>query len=476
MTQIVLTSASVSPWVVPGDWNNTNTIEAIGAGGNGWGPGSGFFAGGGGAYAKISNLTLTPGANITFQIGLPQAVGVAAGAGTTPPMNTWFRDGATLVAAGAATKVSGAAGTAANSVGTVKNSGGAGSNSGGGAGGPTGAGLAGVGGGAPNVGGAGDAGSATGGVGGVGSAPAGNGGDGTLWTPNGGSGGGGGCDHVGGAGNGGRWGGGGATTNWGGTGLGGNGVIVITYTPIPPPPLSQALWDRLPVAAFVPLLLRQAFAEWPFIATIALTPAIQFSAREDALPSRAITASQLLARMAAQESRVAWGMLPPPAPAGTPAYQFSARDDTLPGRFVQVSALLTRMSAVESQSVLGLWTPPPPPIVTFGRITISPYMFVPLDELVFHANDFINRVNANLNAWGIDPHNFIPGFQQLSPNELTEGLNLIVEQLNNQFDLMGLPQSQNIQYFVGVGPDEATMAFAALIDDTNTVLLNLFGA
>src|SRR3989338_5470154 len=71
-TVIILTTANSSPWTVPLDWNNvSNTIEVVGAGGNGVDAlldGRGGGGGGGGAYAKVTNLTLTPGGTASFQI------------------------------------------------------------------------------------------------------------------------------------------------------------------------------------------------------------------------------------------------------------------------------------------------------------------------------------------------------------------------------------------------------------------------
>jgi hypothetical protein len=59
---------------VPDDWNSSdNTIEVIGGGGGGDTPsvstnqeGEG---GGGGAYSKATNVSLTPGASVTYAVG-----------------------------------------------------------------------------------------------------------------------------------------------------------------------------------------------------------------------------------------------------------------------------------------------------------------------------------------------------------------------------------------------------------------------
>ena len=196
--QTILTSGS--SWQVPSDWNSSNnTVECIGAGNR---------LGGGGAYAKISNLSLTPGAFITYQIGVdnPNASGAA----------TWLYSTSTVYAAGATSSMGAAA---SSCVGTVKYSGGNGASAspwaGGGAAGPNGAGNNASGG----VGGSGDA-----GFGGAGGFNA-NGGNGTEWG-SAGSGGGGGATK-----NGGNYGGGAGGGGPSGAGGGGPGVIVITYTP-----------------------------------------------------------------------------------------------------------------------------------------------------------------------------------------------------------------------------------------------------
>src|SRR5258708_6889648 len=65
-TVIFITSGT--SWTIPNDWNSANNqIEVIGGGGNGVKSGS-FFnpgaGGGGGAYSKVTNVTLTAGATV----------------------------------------------------------------------------------------------------------------------------------------------------------------------------------------------------------------------------------------------------------------------------------------------------------------------------------------------------------------------------------------------------------------------------
>lgn len=275
---IILTSASSSPLVLPSDWNpNSNTIAAIGEGGNGsFSTGGGPFGaagGGGGAYAQISNLSDPAGTSEAFTIG-------AGGTATS----TQFKNGATLVAkfgVSASGNTGGVGGTTAASVGTIKFAGGAGpgggsfgGSGGGGSGGPNGAGAGGgfpdgtgrggAGGGAANGGTAGAAGnsSGTGGAGGSiagagsgsggnvglagtagsyggggggtganGAVKGGNGGSSLPYGPGGGGSGGGIGSGAGGDGGLYGGGGGGGGSNVGTGGLGASGAIIITYIP-----------------------------------------------------------------------------------------------------------------------------------------------------------------------------------------------------------------------------------------------------
>ena len=234
---------SAPVWIVPADWNNTNTVECIGAGGAPY-SNLGEGGGGGGAYAKISNLTLTVGASVPYQVGFCQEL---------TGQDTWF-NGTTLAGssvgakggAGTSTGTGGAGGAAASCIGTLAYSGGAGGNStggfnlpagGGGAAGPNGSGAAGA---NYNAGGnGGQGGNGEGGAGGTAANPGNSGADGTEWGSAGSGGGGGGnnASDNGEGGAGGLYGGGcGAAGGVNGAPLGGQGIIVISYTPISPPP------------------------------------------------------------------------------------------------------------------------------------------------------------------------------------------------------------------------------------------------
>lgn len=268
-------------WVVPADWNNANnSVECIGAGGDGHGGGgdNAVSGGGGGAYAAKSNLTLT--GTINYRSGVHSTLAA------TTAGDTWF-NGASLAGAevsaqggkpGNAT-AAGIGGKASNSIGTTKFNGGDGGltggaldldffdNTGGGGGGAAGPGgtgkmggagasvhgeLGGGGGGGANGGTAGSDGAGSGFAAGgtVGGGAGGQASAGTAGTADavfdatngpGGGGGGSGATTPGGApgpsvagGAGGTYGGGGG----GGTvaGMGGAGVIVITYDPLPASP------------------------------------------------------------------------------------------------------------------------------------------------------------------------------------------------------------------------------------------------
>lgn len=262
MTVVFLTTADSSPWTVPGDCTSVQ-VECIGAGGSGgirndtFGRASGA---GGGAYAKMNSLSVTPSSTINFGVG----TGGAAVSGTDAAGNnggdTWFNatslanavsNGNTISVGaqggragnhGGGTDASGGAGGASgSSVGDTVFSGGAGgaanggagrsASGGGGAAGPNGAGVAGTASSnSQSAGGAGD--NSSGGAGGT--AGGGAGGNGTEYDASHGSGGGGGGRNSGNpAGSGGAYGGGGggSETSSPTSGAGGAGLIIITYTP-----------------------------------------------------------------------------------------------------------------------------------------------------------------------------------------------------------------------------------------------------
>ncbi len=211
-TQIFLTSTASTTWTVPVDWNNaSNTIECVGAGGNGAQnatlrhPGAG---GGGGAYAKVTNQALSAG-SVVIKIA---AGGSATGTYITNNAGTIILDcGA---GGNAANTTVGAGGTVITGVGNAGGSGGSvtdtvGGRPGGGVGaaaGPSGVGEGGLAAGTGSNNGGGGGGGSNGGTGGTaGGTNGGNGGNG-----HGGTGGGtGGTNAVGGNGTAGTGGGGG---------------------------------------------------------------------------------------------------------------------------------------------------------------------------------------------------------------------------------------------------------------------------
>ena len=150
-TNIYLTSGT--SWTVPANWNSANNaIEVIGGGAGGV-----FYAtlggggGGGGGYSKISNLALSAGATVTYQVG---AAGAGSSSGTgNAGGDTYFNGtGITCSAQSVCAKgggapsnnTNGAGGAAGSGIGTTTYSGGAGgigrsnNNSGGGGGGGAG--------------------------------------------------------------------------------------------------------------------------------------------------------------------------------------------------------------------------------------------------------------------------------------------------------------------------------------------------
>lgn len=133
--RVYLTSGTT--WTVASDWVTSGSlVETIGAGGTG-GTNSG---GGGGAYASQPNISLTPGASVTYQIGNAGSDTVFNSTATTcagSPTPSVCADGG-VTGSGS---TNGAGGITANSVGTTKYAGGnAVDGGGGGAAGPNGAG------------------------------------------------------------------------------------------------------------------------------------------------------------------------------------------------------------------------------------------------------------------------------------------------------------------------------------------------
>lgn len=245
---------SGTSFAVPSDWNSSdNLIQCIGAGAGGGGGktgNNGGAGGGGGAYAQLANLTLTPGAAVTYSIGTGGAAGTASATPTDggDGTDTYF-NGASFAASsvgakagrggqkgqtggGANTAVGGQQGLASASIGDIKFDGGVGGDAdgfstdgagGGGAGGPFGAG--GGGGNANPIGTNGGAGDS--GHGGV--APGGNGSE--INSNIGAGAGGGASNHLPAAGGlyGGAGGGGNGTGSPTNGGVGAQGVIIISY-------------------------------------------------------------------------------------------------------------------------------------------------------------------------------------------------------------------------------------------------------
>lgn len=238
--KIFLTTGTT--FTVPSNWNNaSNSIEVIGGGAGGGGATTDAIEGGGGgagAYSKISNLTLTPDASVTYQGGAAGAGGAVETDGTAGTDSFFNRTSGTANtcadtssvcakagAGGALTGDPGVGGASGSGIGTTKNSGGDG-------GGNSGAGRGGAGGGAASINGIGGAGgtqsAGNGGAGGGGS------GGGTAGSSNivvtGGAGGnnssgsGGGAAHTAGTNGGGGGGGNGASDATRLGGVGGNGT------------------------------------------------------------------------------------------------------------------------------------------------------------------------------------------------------------------------------------------------------------
>lgn len=234
VAKFLFLNAGLGSIAIPTDWNSgNNVIHCIAPGNTGTNGTPGPFAGsggGGGAYASIRNLALSPGAIINCQVG-------AGNSGN----DTWFVSAGTVMAKAPVTRTGG---LASASIGTTKYNGGTATDNSAsafaGSGGGGGAGPRGVGGnssgGSSQTGGTGDAGFTAGGAPGGGNPSAGP--NGSYWrqttdAATAGSGGGGGGSGGGGlsGGAGGQYGaGGGGGLNTGG-GAGRDGLIVLEWTP-----------------------------------------------------------------------------------------------------------------------------------------------------------------------------------------------------------------------------------------------------
>lgn len=124
--QVILSSGT--SWIVPGDATSLDSVETWGGGGGSRtdSNGASFGAAGGGAYAKINNFAVNPGATISYNIG---AGGISSNTGNGGSGgDTWFGTPATVLAKGGlgGTNALGGSngGSAITSIGTVKFAGG----------------------------------------------------------------------------------------------------------------------------------------------------------------------------------------------------------------------------------------------------------------------------------------------------------------------------------------------------------------
>jgi hypothetical protein len=254
---------SGTSFTVPSDWNSANnTIHCIGAAGI---TGTTTQGGAGGGYAASSNISLTPGASASCQVGV--AGGTTTATGTA---NTWVVSNTTLRAGGGFGGAAGGATGNTVSVGTTLFTGGttAASNSGGGgAAGPSGAGSAASG----TTGGASNGSTIAGGTGGA-SPTAGS--TVATWTDNsrtatdgltaGPGSGGGGSTTAGVTGASATGYGGGAGVGPAGGGTPGNGVIVLQWYGLYPPPsiTSAATHTIMPYSRYTYMLTAGEPVTW----------------------------------------------------------------------------------------------------------------------------------------------------------------------------------------------------------------------
>lgn len=105
VTQVILPIAGAGTWVVPVDCTSIDSLELLGAGGDGI-PGNGGeiatgSSAGGGLYAKYVNVSVTPGASLAYQVGLHG--GTADSPSSPGTADTWFISALTKFAMGGTT-------------------------------------------------------------------------------------------------------------------------------------------------------------------------------------------------------------------------------------------------------------------------------------------------------------------------------------------------------------------------------------
>lgn len=107
MTTIVLPISGAGTWTVPADCTLIDSVQMIAGGGDGQAGVNGSIVngggGGGGQYSRITNLTVTPGASISYQVGKGggQTSGLAGGTPSAPQAcDSWFVDPDTCFASG----------------------------------------------------------------------------------------------------------------------------------------------------------------------------------------------------------------------------------------------------------------------------------------------------------------------------------------------------------------------------------------
>lgn len=155
MSKAIFATAGAGTWTVP-DGVTEVTVECLGAGGNGAaGPGGmlvGGTGGAGGQYSIRTGMAVTPGAVLSWQVGVHGGAGAAVGGTPLSPLpcDTWFSATLDIFAAGGGDggyggfstggsyDASGHPWTSNNGAGTFASPDDTGSSAGGGAGGPGG--------------------------------------------------------------------------------------------------------------------------------------------------------------------------------------------------------------------------------------------------------------------------------------------------------------------------------------------------
>jgi hypothetical protein len=246
-----------------------------------------------------------------------------------------------------------------------------------------------------------------------------------------------------------------------------NGIGVLFPT-APTPDILADVGSPQPRAHYVPSALRDAFGtKVDFTPQILLTPDILAWAGGDPLPRVRWIHPHL--KFSLGFSVGAGVLYPMPV---TPARMASASGDPLPYAKLKGTPGRKLLTAINYSRVVTSLEP----ITRFPRKTIPYFKFVIMEEMVHHLNLLVVSINENLGRWGFLPSDYIGLTDRINPDQLAEGMNRVVREVNLRLKAGGLNDNQMILQFGQIDSSMCTLALNTFIDDLNTAFFYLFGS